>query len=181
LDYRDRHLDLIKQHEDELIPEAIVAHKKSGKGPNPTGYKLKNGKAISHTNHLIANVQTALMKVIAKTITVFNQVKTLYKNKISGLNLNRIEPSDFYKIKGILDPFFETSMELVENMKTLPRLMIGDNKSVVHVQSKVKEGIEKFFHQDFDQASIKFTKLAEDLNSVYEADCGRYFFNNGKI
>ena len=95
--------------------------------------------------------------------------------------MNRIEPSDFYKIKGILDPFFETSMELAENMKTLPRLMIGPKGNVAHNQQKIRDGIEKFFHHEFDSASVKFIKLAEDLNAVYEADCGRYYFDNGNI
>ena len=127
----------------------------------------------------LVELQPRILKGIAKVIPIINSLKNVYKSKVSGLNLNRIEPIDMTKIRAVLVPFFQKAMQLANKMDSMKKIILDMANKGTSAPAKQKDGIP--FRQDFDIAQEKFTKQIKEFDTLYKSDQERYSYNFGKV
>ena len=147
--------------------------------PNHEDYTSR-GIGLSAFFKKLNALQPRILKAVAKLIPIINSLKITYKSKVSGLNLNRIEPVDMDKIKTLMDDFFEKAERLKDSMKVQHRMIVEDNNQFTKAEVPVqKPGVQ--YRQDFDEAEKKYIKQIDDFNSLYKSDQQRYVYNHAKV
>jgi len=147
--------------------------------PNREDYISRSVGLSAYFKKLNA-LQPKILKAVAKVIPIINSLKITYKSKVSGLNLNRIEPVDMDKIKSLMDDFFDKAEKLKESMKVQKRMIVEDNNQFT--KAEVPEQIQGVqFRQQFDEAEKKYIKQIDDFNSLYKSDQMRYVYNHAKV
>ena len=147
--------------------------------PNHEDY-ISRGTGLSAFFKKLNALQPRILKAVAKLIPIINSLKITYKSKVSGLNLNRIEPVDMDKIKTLMDDFFEKAERLKDAMKVQHRMIVEDNNQFTKAEVPVqKPGVQ--YRQDFDEAEKKYIKQIDDFNSLYKSDQQRYVYNHAKV
>ena len=140
-------------------------------------FESRDGRVNSFAKMLII-LQPKILKVVAKLLTIIHSMRITYKSKVSGLNLNRIAPEDYQKIKTILDSFFEIAKRIESDMQTMGTIMFDfGSANTIIANRKIGEK----FRVDFDIANTKFIKAIDDFDAHYESDVSRYAYNHGKI
>lgn len=147
-------------------------------GFDPFDYESRNKTSNVHFLKLV-ELQPRILKGIAKVIPIINSLKNVYKSKVSGLNLNRIEPIDMTKIRAVLVPFFQKAMQLANKMDSMKKIILDMANKGTSAPAKQKDGIP--FRQDFDIAQEKFTKQIKEFDTLYKSDQERYSYNFGKV
>ena len=147
--------------------------------PNREDYISRSVGLSAYFKKLNA-LQPKILKAVAKVIPIINSLKITYKSKVSGLNLNRIEPVDMDKIKSLMDDFFDKAEKLKESMNVQKRMIVEDNNQFT--KAEVPEQIQGVqFRQQFDEAEKKYIKQIDDFNSLYKSDQMRYVYNHAKV
>jgi len=147
--------------------------------PNHEDYISRSVGLSAYFKKLNA-LQPKILKAVAKVIPIINSLKITYKSKVSGLNLNRIEPVDMDKIKSLMDDFFDKAEKLKESMNVQKRMIVEDNNQFT--KAEVPEQIQGVqFRQQFDEAEKKYIKQIDDFNSLYKSDQMRYVYNHAKV
>ena len=173
-----RNLDHEKNRE-SLINAEDDEYAEAHPDPSHEDYTSR-GTGLSAFFKKLNALQPRILKAVAKLIPIINSLKITYKSKVSGLNLNRIEPVDMDKIKTLMDDFFEKAERLKDAMKVQHRMIVEDNNQFTKAEVPVqKPGVQ--YRQDFDEAEKKYIKQIDDFNSLYKSDQQRYVYNHAKV
>jgi len=181
--YIDRNLAIMKYRFQENNPspdddEIAFESDPRNKDPTKRDYKSKHHTLSVYFKELLV-IQPKILKGVAKLITIIHAMKITYKSKVSGLNLNRIEPIDMDKITSLMNVFFDKAEQLKIDMENQKHIIIDDNN--IHVKGAVpaqREGVH--FRQDFDVAEKKYITQINEFTSLYKSDQQRYSYNYAK-
>ena len=137
-----------------------------------------------------------LMTTIAKCLTIINNIKIIYKSKISGNKLNRFNQTDMIKIQALFDKFIGICKDIVEKMNNQRRVILDrtllkklylnvdfSNLGTAEDRRLTDEvaRLEIPFRHAYDKAEQKFIKQINEIDALYIADKERYSFNRGKF
>ena len=158
---------------------------------NPlTALRSKNATSNRFFNQLPPLAQR-LLTTTAKTLTIINNIKIIYKSKISGNKLNRFDKTDMIKIQALFDKFLNICKEVAENMKQQRRVIIDvrilkkmflniNGNDDPAVAAPDLDAASHEFHHAYDKGEQKFIKLINEIDTLYVADKQRYSYNLGK-
>lgn len=128
-------------------------------------------ETVVHLKHF-EPIAKSLFTTIAKTMVIINNIKIIYKHKISGNNLNRFTQDEMFKIRTILEEFF--------NATRLLNTAMNQQKLQTSELDKPKLVNTNIYHIFF-QAETKFKALTIGFEKIYLDDKKRYSYNQGKI
>ena len=127
-------------------------------------------------------VAQQLLTTLAKICVLINNIKLLYKSKISGSKLNRFNQTDMFKIVEMFDKFMGLCKNVANELKDLPRVILDSHvlkKPYAPGTQTADElrDVKVEFHHAYDKAVTKYIKQVNDLDGLYISDKERYSYN----
>lgn len=146
-------------------------------------FKSRDKSSNVHFDMMTAAAQR-LLTTTAKLLTVVNNIKLIYKSKVSGNKLNRFDKPDMFKIQSVMDKFLRLGKSVARVMAAQPRAVLDSKLLLKKYQKAGKleddEPVRKEFHHVYDKAEQKFIKEINEIDTLYIADKERYSYNLGR-
>jgi len=162
-DYDRRKEEHDKRYHDKIASTPVL-RRYQNKDDRETQVNLKHFEPIAKS----------LLTTIAKTLVIINNIKVLYKHKISGINLNRFTQNEMYTIRQLLEDFLATCQKIARSMKI-------QKLTTTELDRPKNNDINVNIRHAFTEAEKRFQLLISSFEKMYLDDKKRYSYNQGKI
>ena len=173
--------DFEKQAEAEKEQADIEYEQAKTTHENLPPYASQDPTSNVHFKNMPAVAQQ-LLTTLAKICVLINNIKLLYKSKISGSKLNRFNQTDMFKIVEMFDKFMGLCKNVANELKDLPKVILDSHVlkkpyAPGNQTAEVLRDVKVEFHHAYDKAVTKYIKQVNDLDGLYISDKERYSYN----
>ena len=148
--------------------------------PDPThgDYVTRNG-TVNRYFEVLLQLEPQILKAVAKLLTIIHTITSTYKNKVSGMNLNRIEPTDMNTIRSLIEAFIVKCQKLSHGMEEQKKLIVDSETAIIARHAPLQLVNVKYRH-NFDIVEKQYIGEINKFVSLYKSDQQRYSYNYAK-